>query len=59
MAAEFRDASNKTVGVIANSIGGLVEHREDVGVVAERNPAIQNAETRFIFIFGSSETSIF
>jgi hypothetical protein len=34
MAAYFQDSSNETVGVIADSIRGLAERREDVGVVA-------------------------
>jgi hypothetical protein len=42
MAAEFRDASNETVDVIADCIGGLTERREDAGVVAEWNLAIHN-----------------
>jgi hypothetical protein len=35
MAADFRDAFNMAVDVIADSNGGLVERRKDVGVVAE------------------------
>jgi hypothetical protein len=48
MAAEFRDVSNETVDVIEESNGGLPEHREDLGVVAERNPAIHNAITHLL-----------
>jgi hypothetical protein len=51
MAADFRDASEKTVDVIADSNGGLVEHHEDLGVVAERNPAIHNAKTHLTLVF--------
>jgi hypothetical protein len=40
------------VSVIANSNGVLVEHREDVGVVAEWNPAILKAKPpRFILFY--------
>jgi hypothetical protein len=45
MVAVFRDASNETVDVKADSNGGLVERREDEVDVAERNPAIHNAMT--------------
>jgi hypothetical protein len=45
MAAVLRDACNKMVDFIADSNGGLVENREDVGVVAEWNPAIINAKS--------------
>jgi hypothetical protein len=50
MAADFRDACNKMVGVIADSNGGLVEHREDLGVVAKWNAAIHNAEIRLALV---------
>jgi hypothetical protein len=39
MAADFRDAGNKTVDDIADSNGILVERRGNEGVVAEWNPA--------------------
>jgi hypothetical protein len=48
MAAEFRDASKKTVDVITDSDGGLVENREDLGIVAEWNPAILNTKTHLL-----------
>jgi hypothetical protein len=48
MVADFRDAFNKTLDIIADSNGGLVEHREDEGVVAEWNPAILNAKTHLL-----------
>jgi hypothetical protein len=34
--------------ILADRIGGLVERREDVGVVAEWDPAILNAMTQGI-----------